>query len=174
MSGAARRMEAQDFDGAGRCVVAALYRFVAIDDPAALREPLLERCQGEGLRGTLLVAPEGINGTIAGTREGIDAVLAWLRSDPRFSDLEYKESLSESQPFLRMKVKLKREIVTMGVPTVDPRRVVGTYLSPEEWNTLLDDPELTSRYKVHSVPMTAAFAEPSIRRSRTSGTFRAG
>ena len=146
MSRALRAFETQGAgtDPAERFVVAALYRFVAVDDPAALREPLLERCKAAGLRGTLLLAPEGINGTIAGTREAIDAVLAWLRSDTRFRDLEYKESQSESQPFLRMKVKLKREIVTMGVPSVDPKSgVVGTYVSPGEWNALLDDPELT-------------------------------
>ncbi len=110
------------------CVVAALYKFVALPDYRDLREPLLDRCLHEGLRGTLLLAEEGINGTVSGSRSGLDRVLAWLRSDPRFADLEHKESLHEEQPFLRMKVKLKREIVTMGVPQVDPKRRVGSYV----------------------------------------------
>jgi UPF0176 protein len=124
-------------------VVAALYKFVTLPDYRELREPLLERCLQEGLRGTLLLAEEGINGTVSGSRLGLDRVLAWLRSDPRFTDLEHKESLHDEQPFLRMKVKLKREIVTMGVPQVDPKRRVGSYVRASDWNSLLDDPELT-------------------------------
>ncbi len=125
------------------CVVAALYRFVSLPDYRELREPLLERCLAAGLRGTLLLAEEGINGTVAGPRKGIDAVLASLRRDPRLAELEHKESLADEQPFLRMKVKLKREIVTMGVPSIDPTRVVGTYVAPREWDTLISDPEVT-------------------------------
>jgi UPF0176 protein len=125
------------------CVVAALYKFVTLSDYRDLREPLLDICRREGLRGTLLLAEEGINGTVSGSRRGLDNVLAWLRSDPRLADLEHKESLHEHPPFLRMKVKLKREIVTMGVPQVDPKRRVGTYVPPAKWNALLQDPELT-------------------------------
>lgn len=125
------------------CVVAALYRFVPLPDYRELREPLLERCLSAGLRGTLLLAEEGINGTVAGPREGIDAVLAALRSDPRLAGLEPKESLHDEQPFLRMKVKLKREIVTMGVPSVDPGRIVGTYVAPRDWDSLISDPDVT-------------------------------
>ncbi|EED32691.1 conserved hypothetical protein [gamma proteobacterium NOR5-3] len=124
-------------------VVAALYKFVTLDDYKALREPLLEQCRLQGLKGTLLLAEEGINGTVAGSRQSLDAVLGWLRTDPRLADLEHKESEHHEQPFLRMKVKLKREIVTMGVPQVDPNRVVGTYVPPREWDALLADPEVT-------------------------------
>lgn len=124
-------------------VIAALYKFVALPDYRSLRDPLLERCQANGLCGTLLLAAEGINGTIAGRRDALEAVLAWLRSDPRLADLEHKESTSAERPFLRMKVKLKREIVTMGQPAVDPARVVGTYVAPGEWNALVEDPSVT-------------------------------
>jgi UPF0176 protein len=123
-------------------VVAALYKFATLEDYQALREPLLDVCQAAGTRGTLLLAEEGINGTIAGTREGIDAVLAFLRSDARLADLEHKESFDDHNPFYRMKVKLKKEIVTMGVPGIDPNRVVGTYVEPKNWNALIDDPEV--------------------------------
>lgn len=125
-----------------KIVVAALYRFVTLDDFEALREPLLTVCQEQGVKGTLLLAHEGINGTIAGTRAGIDAVIAWLRADDRMADLSWKESFDEAQPFYRMKVKLKREIVTMGVSDVDPNEVVGTYVKPTDWNTLISDPDV--------------------------------
>ncbi|MDJ0877968.1 MAG: rhodanese-related sulfurtransferase [Halieaceae bacterium] len=123
-------------------VVAALYKFVTLEDYRDLREPLLDECLAAGTRGTLLLAQEGINGTIAGTREGIDRVLAYLKSDPRLADLEHKESFDDHLPFYRMKVKLKREIVTMGVPGVDPNQRVGTYVKPADWNDLVDDPEV--------------------------------
>ncbi len=124
-------------------IVAALYRFVTLDDYRDLREPLLDVCNSAGVRGTLLLAAEGINGTIAGTRDGIDRVLAWLREDPRLAGLEHRESRDESVPFHRMKVKLKREIVTMGIEGIDPNRVVGTYVDPTDWNRLVEDPEVT-------------------------------
>lgn len=124
-------------------IVAALYRFVHIRNYRELREPLLEVCEQNGILGTLLLAEEGINGTIAGSREGIDNVLAWLRSDQRFSDLEHKESVHDAPPFLRMKVKLKKEIVTMGVPQVDPNRTVGTYVAPEDWDALIGSADVT-------------------------------
>ena len=123
-------------------VVAALYKFVGLPDYHALREPLLDACLAAGTRGTLLLAPEGINGTIAGSREAIDAVLGYLRSDPRLADLEHKESRDERMPFHRMKVKLKKEIVTMGVAGVDPNARVGTYVRPQDWNALVSDPEV--------------------------------
>lgn len=123
-------------------VVAALYKFVTLSDYEAMREPLLRECQKADIRGTLLLAEEGINGTVAGPREGIDAVLAWLRSDPRLADLHHKESFDEAQPFYRMKVKLKKEIVTMGVEGIDPNKVVGTYVKPKDWNALIADPEV--------------------------------
>ncbi len=122
-------------------VVAALYRFVRLDDYVELREPLLQRCCEAGVKGTLLLAREGINGTIAGSRAGIDSVITWLRSDRRLADLDWKESHHTDAPFHRMKVKLKREIVTMGVDDVDPTACVGRYATPEKWNALLEDPE---------------------------------
>ena len=125
------------------CIVAALYKFAPLPDYRELREPLLDVCREQGLQGTLLLAAEGINGTVSGSRAGLDAVLAWLRADERLADLESRESLHDRPPFRRMKVKLKREIVTMGVPAVDPNRVVGTYVEPARWNELLADPELT-------------------------------
>ena len=126
---------------ATRTQVAALYRFVRLDDFENLRNPLLEFCEARGIRGTLLLANEGINGTIAGTTQAISEVLAYLRRDDRLADLECKFSYNEDRPFLRMKVKLKKEIVTMGRPGIDPNQCVGRYASPEQWNTLVDDPE---------------------------------
>ena len=124
-------------------VVAALYQFVELPDYRELRPALLEICASNGTQGTLLLAEEGINGTIAGTREGIDAVRAWLDLDERFDRLEYKESLMDpdSVPFYRMKVKLKKEIVTLGLPGISPKMKVGRYVKPEDWNDLILDPE---------------------------------
>lgn len=121
--------------------VAALYRFVRLDDFEDLRAPLLAFCEARGIRGTLLLAEEGINGTIAGTEQAISEVLAYLRSDNRLADLDCKFSYNTDRPFLRMKVKLKKEIVTMGRPGIDPNQCVGRYASPEQWNALVDDPE---------------------------------
>jgi len=123
-------------------VVCALYKFVTLENFQALRRPLHNVMEANQVRGTLLLADEGINGTIAGSRAGIDNVLDWLRSDPRLSDLDYKESFTDSLPFNRAKVKLKKEIVTMGIEGVDPKRVVGTYVSPEDWNKLISDPDV--------------------------------
>ena len=123
-------------------IVAALYKFVALDDFHELREPLLDACRAAGTCGTLLLAQEGINGTIAGSREGIDRVLAYLRADSRLADIEHKESVDDHMPFYRMKVKLKREIVTMGIPGIDPNLTVGTYVKPADWNALVADPEV--------------------------------
>ena len=124
-------------------VVAALYQFVELPDYRTIRSPLLDTCMSHGLRGTLLLAEEGINGTIAGTREGIDAVKQWLDADGRFDRLEYKESLMEAEgvPFYRMKVKIKKEIVTLGVPGISPKMRVGRYVMSEDWNALISDPE---------------------------------
>lgn len=124
-------------------VVAALYHFVRLEDYESMRQPLLEKCLAEGIKGTLLLAAEGINGTVAGSREGIDALLGYLRSDARLSGLVHKESYDDGTPFYRMKVKLKREIVTMGVEGIDPNHVVGTYVEPKDWNDLISDPDVT-------------------------------
>ncbi|GHB21619.1 oxygen-dependent tRNA uridine(34) hydroxylase TrhO [Salinicola rhizosphaerae] len=123
-------------------VVAALYRFVTLDDYASLRAPLLDEMQRLDVKGTLLLANEGINGTVSGTREAIDGLLSWLKQDARLHDVDHKESYCDAHPFYRTKVKLKREIVTMGVENVDPNHRVGTYVEPEQWNALIDDPEV--------------------------------
>lgn len=123
-------------------VVAALYKFVSLPDYKDLREDLLQTCLDAGVKGTLLLAAEGINGTIAGSREGIDRVLTYLRQDPRLADLSHKESFDTAQPFYRMKVKLKKEIVTMGVAGIDPNEVVGQYVKPADWNALISDPDV--------------------------------
>ena len=123
-------------------IVAALYHFTRLDDPAALRGPLLEACVAAGLRGTLLLAPEGVNGTIAGPRAGIDAVLAHLRGWPGCADLIHKESPADDMPFGRMKIRLKAEIVTMGQPDVNPAAAVGRYVAPADWNALITAPDV--------------------------------
>lgn len=123
-------------------IVATLYKFVTLTDAAILRSQLLALCQTHGVKGTLLLAHEGLNGTIAGSREGIDTVLAFLLADPRFADLDVKESSATATPFERMKVKLKREIVTLGRPEADPAQQVGTYVSPQAWNQVISDPDV--------------------------------
>ncbi len=123
-------------------VIAALYQFTRFDDPAALRGPLLDLCLARGVRGTLLLAHEGINGTIAGTRDAIDVVLAHIRTLPGCAALDWKESTARDEPFNRMKVRLKREIVTLGQPDVDPRAAVGHYVEPAEWNELISAPDV--------------------------------
>jgi UPF0176 protein len=120
-----------------------MYKFVVLEDFEALREPLHNVMLNNDVRGTLLLAREGINGTVAGSRAGIDALLSWLQNDPRLADIGYKESIDDSNPFHRTKVKLKKEIVTMGVDGIDPKRIVGTYVKPDEWNALISDPEVT-------------------------------
>ena len=122
-------------------VIAAMYRFVRLDDYVELRDPLLQCLLDNELRGTLLLAREGLNGTVAGSREGIDALLDYLRADERLRDLDCKFSYDESVPFLRARVKLKREIVTMGVEDLDPA-VGGTYVDPADWNALITDPDV--------------------------------
>lgn len=123
-------------------VVAALYKFVHLPDFRALRLPLLEQCEKHAIKGTLLLAEEGINGTIAGARRNLHTVLDFLRSDPRLSDLRHKESHIDRVPFYRMKIKLKKEIVTMGVPGIDPERKTGIRVGPEEWNRIIADPSV--------------------------------
>ncbi len=122
--------------------VAAFYKFHAIEDPESVREHLQTAMEASEVRGTILVAHEGLNGTIAGTRAGVDHVLACVRAVQGFADLVHKESVSDDMPFLRPKVRLKKEIVTLGVEGVDPNLVVGTYVPPSEWNDLISDPEV--------------------------------
>lgn len=123
-------------------MIAALYRFVRLDDFEALRQPLLERMLEEQLRGTLLLAAEGINGTVAGSPQAVGRLLDFLRSDDRLRDLDCKLSYGDDMPFYRARVKLKREIVTMGVDDIDPANA-GSYVEPADWNRLISDPEVT-------------------------------
>jgi UPF0176 protein len=123
-------------------VVCALYKFVNLPDYQNLRQPLFDVMDSNQIRGTLLLAREGINGTIAGTREAVDTLIAWLKKDPRLAEIDCKESYTDIPPFNRTKVKLKKEIVTMGVEGIDPKRVVGTYVEPKDWNQLISDPEV--------------------------------
>ncbi|MCZ7489033.1 rhodanese-related sulfurtransferase [Rhizobium rhizogenes] len=125
----------------GDFLVAALYHFARLPRFESLREQLFEFCEKNGVKGTLLLAAEGINGTIAGPDAGIHTVLAFLRAQPEFAALEHKESRASHMPFVRLKVKLKKEIVTMGVPDIDPNRIVGTYVEPQDWNALISDPD---------------------------------
>ncbi len=123
-------------------VVAALYYFARFPDFENFRKPLRDLMLAEKVRGTVLLAREGINGTIAGSRAGVDAVVSLIRRDPRFAAVEVKESYSDDNPFYRTKVKLKKEIVTMGVEDIDPGQLVGTYVEASDWNALISDPEV--------------------------------
>jgi len=123
-------------------VVCALYHFVRLDEHTALKQPLLKLMNHHGVRGTLLLAAEGINGTVAGKRKAVDHLLEWLQNKEAFKGLVYKESYVDSQPFNRTKVKLKKEIVTMGIEDIDPNDIVGTYVKPQQWNDLISDPDV--------------------------------
>ena len=125
-----------------RIIVAALYKFADLPDYKTMQPGLLELCIKHGLKGTLLLAEEGINGTVAGSRAGIDALMAYLHADPRFAGIEHKESTADTMPFYRMKVRLKKEIVTLGVQGINPNKKVGTYVAPEDWNALIADPDV--------------------------------
>jgi UPF0176 protein len=123
-------------------IIAAFYKFVTLNDYQNRREPLLNLCQQHQIKGTILLAAEGINGTIAGTRSSIETIFDQLRSDPCFADLEYKESTATKSPFDRLKIRLKQEIVTFGIPTVNPSNLVGTYVKPQDWNELIAKPDV--------------------------------
>jgi len=150
--------------------VAALYKFSRVQHPEALRQPLAAFCCTRGIKGTLLLAQEGINGTVAGSAEAIDALLSHLESMSEFSGIAAKLSTADAMPFHRMKVRLKKEIVTMGVPTIDPTHP-GTYVAPADWNALINDPstvvvDTRNDYEValgtfrHAVdPRTKSFSE---------------
>ena len=139
-------------------LTAALYKFVTLENFAAMQANIHAACEACHIKGTILLAREGINGTIAGLPENIHKLLHFLRSDSQFngafSNLEHKESFADEHPFYRMKVKLKKEIVTMGVPSVNPNNTVGTYVKPEDWNALISDPDVIlldtrNNYEVH-------------------------
>jgi UPF0176 protein len=123
-------------------VVCAMYKFVTLEKFEDIKPKLLKVLDDNQVRGTLLLAQEGINGTVAGTREGIDNLLAWLHLDPRLTPIVSKESYTDTMPFHRTKVKLKKEIVTMGIEGIDPKHVVGSYVKPQDWNALISDPDV--------------------------------
>ncbi len=125
-----------------KILIVALYQFTRLENYEEMREPLQEFCKEREIRGTLILALEGINGTVAGPEPAMRELIAKLHEDERFADLEWKESWSHDQPFLRMKVKLKREIVTIGRDDIDPTACVGKYVEPEEWNQLIQDPDV--------------------------------
>ena len=123
-------------------VSCALYKFVTLPNYVALRSPLLKVMTDNQVFGTLLLATEGINGTVSGTRESVDAMLNWLQQQPGLENIDCKESYHSEIPFYRTKVKLKKEIVTMGVEGIDPKRSAGTYVKPADWNALIADPDV--------------------------------
>jgi UPF0176 protein len=165
-------------------IVAALYKFTPLADLASLKASVERSCREAGLCGTLILAPEGINGTIAGSRAGIDAALEAIRAMPGCADLEHKESIADAPPFYRMKVRLKKEIVSMGVDGADPSRAVGTYVEPEDWNALIADPKVVlidtrndyeariGTFEGAINPETASFREFPDWFSRQSGLHR--
>ncbi|MEO0539946.1 MAG: rhodanese-related sulfurtransferase [Cyanobacteria bacterium P01_A01_bin.105] len=125
-----------------RWLIVTFYKFVTLTDCDRLRSILLELCVQQGIRGTILLANEGMNATLAGPQNGINAILGFLHTDERFADLNHKESWADSAPFDRMKVKIKREIVTLGNPAANPAEQAGTYVEPEDWNQIIADPDV--------------------------------
>ena len=123
-------------------LVAALYKFVEIDDLLSLQSDLHEICEKNNIMGTILIANEGINGTISGKTNEINQTISLLKSDKRFTNIEIKYSSTDKQPFHRMKVRLKKEIVTIGLPEINPNNKVGTYVKPDDWNDLISDPNV--------------------------------
>lgn len=123
--------------------VATFYKFVALPDYADLQPPLIGICKAQEVKGTILLANEGINGTISGDRNSVNSVLAFIKSDERLIDIDIKESSASKPPFERLKVRLKKEIVTIGVPEVSPAQTVGTYVSPKDWNQIISNPDIT-------------------------------
>lgn len=152
-------------------LVCALYKFVTLEDYEQMRTPLRNFMEENNIKGTILLALEGINGTVSGAQENISRLLDYLNKDERIAPISFKKSWHEEQPFYRTKVKLKKEIVTMGVEGLDPRKTVGTYVKPAEWNALISDPEVTlidtrNDYEIdigtfkHAInPNTASFRE---------------
>ncbi|MGB0934843.1 MAG: rhodanese-related sulfurtransferase [Alphaproteobacteria bacterium] len=122
-------------------VVAALYKFTALEDVESQRQQVRQICEENEIKGTLIFADEGINGTVAGSRDAIDVLKAFLNADRRYDDMEYKESSADEMPFKRLKVHYKKEIVTIGDQSVSPTKVVGEYVDPQDWNAIISDPD---------------------------------
>ena len=125
-----------------RLLVVAFYKFVRLNDLTSLQYEIESWCRSNDVFGIVLLASEGINSTIAGPREGVLRVLEMIRQDARLSDMRWKESFAEEQPFHKLRVRLKKEIVTMGVSDIDPNELVGTYVKPADWNALISDPDV--------------------------------
>lgn len=123
-------------------VIASFYKFIPLADFETMREPILEKMRESGIKGTIILAHEGVNGGFAGTREQMDVFYQFMNSDLRFDTLKFKETFDDQNPFEKAKVKLRKEIVTMGVKDVDPAQNPGTYLDPEQWHALIQDPEV--------------------------------
>lgn len=123
-------------------VIASFYKFVPLTDYAEMREPILEQMQHHNIKGTILLAAEGINGGFAGPREAMECLYTYLRAYPTLHDLNFKETFDEKNPFDKAKVKLRNEIVTMGVQSVDPLKSTGTHLDPAAWHEFIRDPEV--------------------------------
>lgn len=123
-------------------VVCALYKFVSLPQYKEIQPPLQAKMIESQVKGTLLLAKEGVNGTISGSRSGVDSLLSWMRTIPEFAEIDTKEAITNNLPFKRSKVKLKKEIVTMGVEGIDPNQSVGTYVTPQQWNDLISDPDV--------------------------------
>lgn len=123
-------------------VIAAFYKFVALEHFETMREPLLAKMHEINIKGTIILAAEGINGSFAGTREQMDLFYKFICQDECLADLNFKETFDEENPFDKAKVKLRKEIVTMGITHIDPLKSVGTYLSPEQWHELIKDPDV--------------------------------
>lgn len=126
-----------------RYLVCALYKFVTLENYKSMREPLRALMESLAIKGTILLAKEGLNGTVSGPQDSIEALLNHFNQDHRIAPVSHKESWHNEQPFYRTKVKLKKEIVTMGVEGIDPRKTVGTYVTPQDWNALISDPNVT-------------------------------
>lgn len=124
-------------------LVCALYKFVSLEDYQTFRQPLKDFMESRQIKGTILLAKEGLNGTVSGGQYAIDELISYLNQDPRIAPITHKFSWHQEQPFYRTKVKLKKEIVTMGVENIDPRKTVGTYVAPKDWNKLISDPDVT-------------------------------
>lgn len=136
-------MTTQSSSSQGKFLVCALYKFVSLPDFEEMRAPLKQKLESLSIKGTILLAQEGLNGTISGTQSSVDVLLSYLNDDTRINPISFKLSWHDEQPFYRTKVKLKKEIVTLGVEGIDPRKSVGTYVAPKDWNALISDPEVT-------------------------------
>lgn len=157
------------------CAVAAFYKFVALSELAVLHRHLHTAAARLHVKGTVLLAAEGINGTVAGDPDAVDELLSLLRADPRLSDLQHKRSYAYAPPFARLKVRIKREIVSLGQAGVDPTRRVGDYVEARDWNRLIRDPDVivldTRNAYEYAVGSFAGAIDPGTRSFREFPAF---